>query len=219
MKIFTLLTGFLLITASAFAQKITIENAIDNIGGGYNSSYRVFVPHADMKLLEKRWTKFLRDNNAKVKTPKNEINGQNAIINGIGPDTLQIFSHLQEAIGGVQLVAAIQRKGNFIKPDNSPEAKSLERLLHDFAKTVSQEAIEKKTEIASDELETKQKEKNSLEKSSKRLNESNTEMQKTMVENQNTIDANTKRLLQLKDEIDNANKAVETIKAKTKELE
>jgi len=219
MKITTLLFGFLLLSISAFAQKVSIENAIDNIGGAYNSSYRVFVPHADMKLLEKRWTRFLKDNDAKVKTPKGEINGQNAIIKGIGPDSLQIFSHLQEGIDGVQLIVAIERKGAFIKPDDSYAAKSLDKLLRDFAKGVAVEAIGNKTEIANDELESKQKEKNSLDRSNKRLSESIEEMQKTILENQKTIESNTKRLDQLKGEIENAKNAVEAIKSKSKDLE
>jgi hypothetical protein len=51
--------------------------------------------------MEKRWTSFLKDNNAKVRTSKGQIKGENTIIKGLGPETLQIFSRLIEDEDGV----------------------------------------------------------------------------------------------------------------------
>ena len=81
---------------NASAQKVNVEPSSLQTDDGYNAAFTVNIPYASLKTVEKKWTSFLKDNNAKVKSSKSEIEGKNATIKAIGPDTLQIFSKIDE---------------------------------------------------------------------------------------------------------------------------
>jgi len=219
MKMYRLIFILMLMTSVVSAQKISIEHALEQLGEGYNSAFRVKIPHATMKSVEKKWNSFLKDNNAKVKSSKGQIRGENAVINGIGPDTLQIFSRVMEDADGVVLKVAFNKGGTFISPESDASYNSrLEQILSDFAFTLSKEGLDDKLELATRLLKDSQKEQSSLEKSNENLSEDNESMKKKISENESTIEENKNKIEEMKRKIKGQQSSLEILRGKFSEL-
>lgn len=209
----------LLICTLSFAQKVSIEQSLDQVGEGYNPTFRIKIPHATEKVMEKRWTGFLKDNDAKVRTSKGQIKGENAVIKGIGPEILQIHSRLIEDEDGVLLKVAVVKGAAYVSPTADPEyCKRLESLLYDFAMTQSKEGLNKKIEIAAELLEDSQDDQKNLIKTNERLAQDNENMKKRIAENENTIEENKKKSEDLKVKIQGQEKSLEILRGKFTEL-
>lgn len=203
----------------SFAQKVKIEHALEQLGQGYNSAFRVSIPHATMKTVEKKWNSFLKSNKAKVRSSKGTIKGENAIINGIGPDTLQIFSKLVEDADGIILKVAFQKGGTFISPESDGSYNSrLEQILTDFAMEISKDGLNDKLAMAAELLKDTQREQANLEKSNERMATDNENMKKKIAENESTIEENKARVEELKKRIKEQQGSLEILRGKFGEL-
>ncbi len=217
-KIFMMLL-MLLFSASSPAQKISVDYALDQLGEGYNPTFRVKIPHATEKLIDKKWTGFLKDNNAKVRSSKGQIKGENAVIKGLGPETLQIYSRLIEDEDGMLLKVAVEKAGVFVSPTSEPDYhKRLETILLDFALTHARIGLNEKLEDATELLEDNQKEQKNLVKTNERLANDNESMKKKISENENTIKENTKKSEELLLKIEAQQKSLEILRGKYTEL-
>lgn len=202
------------------AQKISVTTAVESIGEGYNSVYRVFIPHAQLKSVEKEWNRFLKDNKAKVRGPKDAPKGENAIIRGLGNDTLQIYSKISALDSGILLITGLERNGVFINPIlNSQEDQVMKQVLHDMADRVSRKAINDETKDASSKLKDQLKEEKSLVKRNERLAADNERMRKLIKSQESSITKNEEDLQKLRSDIEEQRRAIEVIKDKSKELE
>lgn len=219
MKKFYLIVISLFLSAFAIGQKISIEHSLDQLGEGYNPTFRIKIPHATEKVVEKKWTSFLKDNGARVRTSKGQIKGENAIIKGIGPDTLQVFSRLIEDEDGMLLKVAFIKGSSFVSPTADPEyCRRLEDILKDFALLHAKDGLNKKVEIASELLEDSQKEQRNLIKATERLAQDNEDMKKKIAENEQTIEDNKKKTEDLKVKIEGQEKSIELLRSKFTEL-
>ena len=202
------------------AQKVKVENNIENIGDGYNVAFHVTIPYAKIKPTTKTWTNFLKDNHAKVKTPKGAINAQYMVINGMGSDSITVFSRITDDENGCVLIAAFQRKGVYVSPTTDSIANDLiSKLLRDMGKDLALNGIKENTEDATDILTKKTKEQAELTKTNQSKNSDNEKMKKEISDNERAITSNTLRLEDLKKEISSQQLLIETIKSKTKEIE
>ncbi len=212
--IFLLNTGFL------SAQKVTIQNNIENIGDGYNMAFKVTIPYTTEKSVTKKWSGFLKDNHAKVKSSKGNIRGENTVINGLGADTMQVYSRVAETGNDIQLVAGFQRNGLYINPtDNPVDNELLTKLLYDLALTLSHEGIEERALEADKVFKDKTKEQSNLIRENEKLSSSNEKMKKNISQNEDEIEKNIRRLDDLKKEIADQQNAIEGIKNKKTELD
>jgi regulator of replication initiation timing len=216
-KLFFLL--LLLASLAGFGQKVSIEYAIDQVGDGYNSTCRVKIPHASEKILDRRWTNFLKDNKGKVRTSKGQTRGENVRINGLGHDSLQFYSRYMEDADGMLLKVAVMRGGAFLSfKDNNSFNRQLENILLDFALTVSKEGLDRKVEEAEAMLASSKKEQNGLVKTNERLSLENENMKKRISENEATISSNAAKSEELTLKIQTQQGVVEQLRAKFSEL-
>jgi len=219
-KKFYLLIVLLAIThLQGYSQKVKIEHALEQLGEGYNSAFRVSIPHASMKMVEKKWNSFIKNNNGKVKSSKGGIRGENVIIHGIGPDTIQIYSRLLEDADGILLKAAFQKGGVFVSPESeSTYNHRLEQLLMDFALELSKEGLNNKLEVAAELLKDAQKEQTNLEKTNERLATDNESMKKQITVNEETIEENKGKIEELKQKVKGQQQGLELLRGKFSEL-
>ncbi len=219
MKKYCLFLACLLGVATAFGQKVSIEHSLDQLGEGYNPTFRVKIPHATEKQIEKKWSGFLKDNDAKVRTSKGQIKGENTVIKGLGSDTLQVFSRIIEDEDGVLLKIAFVKGAAFVSPTADPDyCKRMETILNDFAMNQSKDGLNKKIEVANDQLLDSQKDQKNLIKTNERLAQDNENMKKRISENENTIQENTKKSEDLKIKIEGQQKSLEILRGKFTEL-
>lgn len=218
-KIYLIIVLIAITHLSGFAQKVKIEHALEQLGEGYNSAFRISIPHASMKTVEKKWNSFIKNNNGKVKSSKGVIKGENAIINGIGHDTIQIYSRLVEDADGVLLKAAFKNGGIFISPESeSTYNHRLEQLLTDFALELSKEGLNIKLEVAAALVKDSQKQQTNLEKTNERLTADNESMKKQIATNEETIEENKGKIEELKLKVKGQQQSLELLRGKFSEL-
>lgn len=214
---------FLMIAISSFSygQKVVVDEGLESLGDGYNNAIRVFVPHTSEKALTKKWNEFLKKNHAKVKSGKsNTITGLYTVINGIGPDSMTVYSKITEFQNGFQLAAVFQRGNDYISSTRTPkEASMLQGLLKQWGTDISKEALLEKIEDAEDVLKGQNKDKRNLENSTKSLTESNESMKKQIADNEKRIEENAKKLSTLQSEIETQTILIDGIKAKQLDLQ
>lgn len=203
----------------SFGQRVKIEHALEQLGEGYNSAFRISIPHATMKNVEKKWSAFIKTNEGKARSSKGMIKGENVIINGISPDTLQIFSKLMEDADGIMLKAAFLKKGSYVSPESDASYNNrLEQLLTDFAFELSREGLTEKLEVATKLLKDTQEEQTDLEKNSERLAADNERMHKQIQENEATIEENKSKIEDLKLKVKGQQGSLEILRGKFSEL-
>ena len=203
----------------ASAQRVKIEHALEQLGDGYNSAFRISIPHATMKSVEKKWNSFIKSNDGKVRSSKGIIKGENLIINGISPDTIMLFSKLLEDADGIMLKVAFRKKGVFVSPESDASYNSrLEQILMDFAFELSREGLNEKLEVATKLLKDSQEEQADLEKSNERLASDNESMKKQISENEATIEENKSKIEELKQKVKGQQGSLDILRGKFGEL-
>ena len=204
----------------ATAQKISVTTSTEELGSGYNSAYTVFIPHSTERAVEKKWIDFLKDNDAKVKSNKHGINGQNAVIKSICPDTLQVYSKITENADGISLIAAFSKGGTFIAPATfNDDSKMIERMLQGLALPLAKDGLEDKIKAASKGLDGKLRDQESLEKQNEHLASENEKMKNKISDNEREIKDNDHKISDLKVEVENQKNNLDGIKNKAKDLE
>lgn len=217
-KIYFLSSIYFLAFFYANAQKVSVIPGSENLGDGYNPAFKVFIPHANAKTVEKKWNGFLKDYKAKVKSSKDEITAQNFLLPE--RDTLQVFSNISEKDNGVVLNAAFSIEGTFVSPDNlKSDYDLLSKMLHDFALPVAKDALDKKAAEAASILSVKTKEQENLTKRNEQLRNSNEKMKEQINDNEREINDNEQKIGKLKDAVNKQKNEVEEIISKSKELD
>ena len=220
MKYVLTLLAVCLVVTKISAQKISVTTAAVELGNGYNSAFEVFIPHTTVRAVERKWVDFLKDNDAKVKTSKKGINGQNAIIKSICADTLQVFSKITENAEGISLSAAFSKNGTFIAPSTfADDSKMIEKILHSMALPLAKEGLEDKVKVAQKLLEAKISDQEGLEKTNNKLANENEKMKKQTQENEREIKDNEHKISDLKADVENKKTSLDAFKNKSKDLE
>ncbi|CAN5522533.1 hypothetical protein BH11BAC2_BH11BAC2_03970 [soil metagenome] len=201
------------------AQNVSVDQAVEHIGEGYNMAYRVFVPHTNAKMLQNSWVKFLKDNKSKVKTSKAGINGKYTVIPALGQDTISVFSRINQQPEGIQLVVGFLRNGVFISAETAPrDATFIEQILHDFAQKAAQDGLDAKSFSTQEEIKVAKKEQSSLAKNTAFLLKENEKMRAQIIVNDNAVIKNNARTELLKSLIETKNTSIDSLKAKSTEL-
>ena len=200
------------------AQKITITNVSENLGGSYNPALQISIPHANTKTVEKKWNSFLKDYRAKVKTSKDEIVGHHFVLKAT--DTLEVFSRITESADGVTLTASFSRDGIFISAiTDQTDFDMLSKLIHDMALPIAKDGLDEKIDDAAGAFEGKTKEHDNLIKSNERLQKDNEKMKSRISDNEREINDNEKKIRNLNATLEQQKSGVDEIKSKKKDLE
>ncbi len=219
MKTLTAILFFLFVSAFGFSQSVIVDEGLEKLGGAYNTAIRVYVPYANDDLLADKWVDFLKENKAKVKKSKEEINAKNVVINGLGADTLIVYSTITPVDSGLQLAAVFMRENIAISTKSHPkEASWLIKFLKDWGKNISNQALLNKIEDQEVILKDKGKDKKSLENNTDYLEQSNANMKKQISDNEKRIDDNKIKIKNTIAEMDSVNVLIQQIKFQQQNL-
>lgn len=201
------------------AQSVIVDEGLEKLGGAYNTSIRVYVPYTTEDLLADKWIDFLKENKAKVKKSKEEITAKNVVINGLGADTLIVYSTIVQVDSGYQLAAVFMRENIAISTKSHPkEASWLIKFLKDWGKGISNQALLDQIENQDKVLKDKGKDKKSFENNTDYLEQSNANMKKQISENEKRIDDNKIKIKNTIAEMDSVNLIIQQIKLQQQNL-
>jgi hypothetical protein len=219
MKTLTAILFFLFVSTIGFAQSVIVDEGLEKLGGAYNTAIRVYVPYTSEDLLADKWVDFLKENKAKVKKSKEEINAKNVVINGLGADTLIVYSTIAQVDSGYQLAAVFMRENIAISTKSHPkEASWLIKFLKDWGKGISNQALLDEIESQEKVLKDKGKDKKSFENNTEYLEQSNANMKKQISDNEKRIDDNKIKIKNTIAEMDSVNLIIQQIKLQQQNL-
>jgi hypothetical protein len=219
MKTLIAILFFLSFSAFGFSQSVIVDEGLEKLGGGYNAAIRVYLPYVADDLLADAWVDFLKENKAKVKKSKEEINAKNVVINGLGADTIIVYSTITPVDSGLQLAAVFMRENIAISTKSHPkEASWLIKFFKDWGKKISNQALLNKIEEEEKVVKDKGKDKKSLENNTDYLEQSNANMKKQIGENEKRIDDNKIKIIKTIAEMDSVNLLIQQIKFQQQNL-
>ena len=219
MKTLIAILFFLSFSAFGFSQSVIVDEGLEKLGGGYNTAIRVYLPYVADDLLADAWVDFLKENSAKVKKSKEEINAKNVVINGLGADTIIVYSTITPVDSGLQLAAVFMRENIAISTKSHPkEASWLIKFFKDWGKKISNQALLNKIEEEEKVVKDKGKDKKSLENNTDYLEQSNANMKKQIGENEKRIDDNKIKIIKTIAEMDSVNLLIQQIKFQQQNL-
>jgi hypothetical protein len=210
---------FLILSYFGYAQTVIADEGLEKLGGGYNTAIRVYLPHVSYDLLQEAWVDFLKDNNAKVKKSKEEVDAKNLVINGLSGDTLTVFSTIAPVDSGYQLAAVFMRDNISVSSKNHPkEASWLIKFFKEWGTKLSSLALENKIQDQEKVIKEKNKDKKSLENNTDYLELSNANMKKQISDNEKRIEDNKIKIKTTISEIDSVNLLIQQIKFQQQNL-
>lgn len=191
MKKTIVLALFAGVSTLAFGQKIRVHESKENIGGGSHNALVVSIYGVDAKDVEKEWKSKMKDYGAKVSNEKGELFGDNALIKEMGNNTIDMYARVDDKKDEVDLIVGFDLGGAYLNSsEHADKYKIAERILHDFAVTITKNAIDyqlKTQQKALDKLNGQEKD---LEKENKNLNSDIVDYQNKIKKDQDAIEKN-----------------------------
>jgi len=210
---------FLILSSFGYTQTVIVDEGLEKLGGGYNTAIRVYLPHVSFDILQDAWVDFLKDNNAKVKKSKEEVDAKNLVIGGLGGDTLTVFSKIALVDSGYQLAAVFMRDNTSVSSKNHPKESSwLIKFFKEWGVKLSNAALENKIEDQEKVIKEKNKDKRSLESNTDYLEQSNANMKRQISDNEKRIEDNKIKIKTTISEIDSINLVIQQIKFQQQNL-
>ena len=189
---------------------------------GHNNCLTISLKGTDSKTVDAAWSKYLKDYKGKTKMNKKaaEMFSDNANIEGMSANSVDIYSKTVETAGNVALSVWFDLGGAYVASESHPEAYTIgEKMLTDFSQTVSTAAILDQIKMEEDvmgkmenEMKSLAKDKSNLEDEIKKCEEKITEAKAKIVENetaqmeqQKVIDAQQAKIKTVKGKLKSVN--------------
>jgi len=164
-KITTFLIVFVVIALTNIklsAQEVT-EMKVP-MSEGAQSALVLDLPKTDVKTVEKAWIKYLKDLDGKTKKNKKtgEIFTDNAMIEAMSKNTVDIYTKIQPKGEGSKLTVWTDLGGAFLASETHPEQYAIaSKMLNDFSANIS---IAKAEDVLKEEEDALDKEEDKLKK-------------------------------------------------------
>ncbi len=128
----------MLFSAAVLAQSVSdIETVSLKTSKGEVPAFKIKIAEADLNTVSKLWTRELtRNNKSKLVKSGNEFSIENIVLSRVSTDTINVYSTLNKASYGVDLIAAFELKGVFINEFNTREVmvNGIKSFLQEFAR-------------------------------------------------------------------------------------
>ncbi len=154
-----ILTSFIFIlSVNLFAQnRVGISEVLMSTSKGDQPAFEFFIPDTDTKKVLEAWTKFHKEFKVKPKQDKVQKNyyfSDNAFIQELSENTIDIYSRIYEANNGVRFTCAFDLGGVFISAEKTADKHTKAKLiLNKFYAQMAMDAIVAEIEKELAELE------------------------------------------------------------------
>lgn len=209
--------GFALTTVAVNGQEVKIKSGNEKFSNGSHDCLKTTIYYASKDDVMDKWKSKLNDfKDEKVKRSGNEIFGDNVLIKDWGNNTVDIYSVFEEDKDKktVNMAVAVDLGGAYLTSSEKDKYNYMEKLMKDFAKKMSKDAVEdemKAAEKALSKLEDQQKD---LEKDKKNLQSDIEDYKKKITKAEEDIKTNDGNQTKKKSEIETQKKVVGEVKKK-----
>lgn len=187
----SLIALFIFSAQIIFAQQVT-ETSM-SMSQGTNNALTVNLPKTAVKDVEKAWAKHLKDYSGKTK--KNKKTGEtftdNALIEAMSKNTVDIYSVVKEEKGGSQLTVWFDLGGAYLNSTAHPtQYKVAQSILAEFTAKISVGMAEDLYKIEAVALEKEEVKSSKLDKNEADMKKSIADYQKKIKELEEEIKKN-----------------------------
>jgi hypothetical protein len=210
----------LAISLNAQKIKISVDEKNHSIGGSSHSCLVVIIYDANKDDIEKEWKSKMKGYDAKV-SGKDEIFADNALIKSISDNTCDVYARAEKGSNEneTKFIVGFLLGETWLSKSNSAAYKAAEDIVKDFAKKLTQEAIDSKAKAQVKILEKLNNEQESLTKKNKDLKDDITSYQEKIKKAEADIKTNEEDAAKKKAEIEVQQKAVDAVKARQSSVE
>ncbi|MFK8101089.1 MAG: hypothetical protein AB8G15_01140 [Saprospiraceae bacterium] len=218
MKKFVLLLSFIFVASLTFAQ---VSEAKQSMSQGNYNGFAIDLRKTVKKDVEKAWKKYIKKYDGKTKKNKktNETFSDNAEIEGMSTNTVDVYASVRENGEDTKLVVWFDLGGAYLSSETHPKAAAMaDKMLNDFAMSVSKASIEEELEVQEKlykkidgDLKDLVKDKSGLESDIKKY-------EKKIAEAKSKIEENLKAQAAKKEELETKGETVERVKKKLNDL-
>jgi chromosome segregation ATPase len=201
--------------------KISVDEKNASIGGSSHNCLVVIIYDSNKDDIEREWKSKMKDYDAKV-SGKDEIFADNALIKTISENTCDVYARAEKGSNDNETkftVGFLLGETWLSSSSNSAAYKAAEQIVKDFAKKMTQEAIDDKVKAQVKLLDKLNDEQESLTKKNKDLKEDITEYQEKIKKAEGDIKSNEDEAAKKKAEIEVQQKAVDAVKARQSSVE
>jgi hypothetical protein len=210
----------LAISLNAQKIKISVDEKNHSIGGSSHSCLVVIIYDANKDDIEKEWKSKMKGYDAKV-SGKDEIFADNALIKSISDNTCDVYARAEKGSNEneTKFIVGFLLGETWLSKSNSAAYKAAEDIVKDFAKKLTQDAIDTKAKAQVKILEKLNNEQESLTKKNKDLKDDITSYQEKIKKAESDIKTNEEDAAKKKAEIEVQQKAVDAVKARQSSVE
>lgn len=168
----TLALVALLMTTALVAQKITVKESTETVGGSSHNCLVASIYDAKPDAIEKAWKSKMKSYDAKVSSKK-DIFADNAMIKEMsGNDPIDIYARIEKVSDTEsKLIVGFDLGGAWLNSkDHAEKYKIAEKIVREFALSMTKEAAADLRKAAQKKLDNLKDDQASLEKKNKDLN-------------------------------------------------
>lgn len=209
------------ITLNAQKIKISVDEKSASIGGSSHNCLVVVIYDSNKDDIEKEWKSKMKGYDAKV-SGKDEIFADNALIKTISENTCDVYARAEKGSNENEIkftVGFLLGETWLSSSSNSAAYRAAEQIVKEFAKKMTQDAIDEKVKAQVKILDKLNSEQESLTKKNKDLKEDITEYQEKIKKAEEDIKTNESDAAKKKAEIEAQQKAVDEVKARQSSVE
>ncbi|MDQ3051807.1 MAG: hypothetical protein M3Q95_13030 [Bacteroidota bacterium] len=214
MKTYFLTISFLVFSIPMFAQSKEVRYGATTFNGISQASTSIEIPNADESMVAKRWASYLKDYDGKMKSRKGEYFLDNTKIASISPDTLDIYSKVDDAGDNVVVTISINRNGEYIT-NTTGNYTGADEILLKFATMIKKELADDEYKAADKVLKTLEKSLAVLKDKNKKLLNDIQKLKSEIADNERDIKSNEKSIDDLNAKISEQDNEVKSLKNKT----
>jgi hypothetical protein len=215
-----LVLPFLALALNAQKIKINVEEKNMSIGGSSHNCLVVTIYDASKDDIEKEWKSKMKGYDAKVST-KDDIFADNALIKTISDNTCDVYARAEKGSNDneTKFIVGFLLGETWLTSSNAASYKAAEQIVKDFAKKMTQDAIDDKVKAEQKALDKLNDEQADLTKKNKNLHDDITEYQEKIKKAEADIKTNEDDAAKKKAQIEAQQKIVDAIKARQTSVE
>jgi hypothetical protein len=201
--------------------KISVDEKNYSIGGSSHNCLVVTIYDASKDDIEKEWKSKMKGYDAKVST-KDDIFADNALIKSISENTCDVYARAEKGSNDNEtkfIVGFLLGETWLTSSSNSAAYKAAEQIVKDFAKKMTQNAIDDKVKAQVKILDKLNDEQADLTKKNKNLKDDIADYQEKIKKAEADIKTNEDDAAKKKAEIEVQQKAVDAVKARQSSVE
>lgn len=159
-----------LLAFQLLAQSIDVKEDKEKISGSYKNVLSVMIYEADESSILKSWKRLMKDADAKVKNSGNEVFADDAKLNDISNNTVDVYASVKNEDKGFRFSAAFDLGGSFLsESQHSSGFKIAKKMIYNFAIETTKEAFEQKIKRKESDIRNLESKHSNLERDHEHL--------------------------------------------------